>query len=169
MKTKELKQLHLRTTGGMGITLEGSMDIESLPDELARQVATELTPRKLSRVARRKAVSFAPGQQEYEITLVTAAKGEPKRYAFTDQQADPELLDLLDELTAAMIREKMRARRTRQQQKRQQGEKEIRQETPTTISPEEGISNPAATFIDIAESGLEENEENDALASASLG
>ena len=113
MKKNYPRQLHLRTTGGMGITLEGSVDIDALPDNLATQIQTELTPRKLSRVARRKSVSFAPGQQEYEITLITGDKREPKRYAFTDQQADPELLDLMDELTSIIIEEKIRARRAR--------------------------------------------------------
>ena len=111
MKQK-LEKLHLRTTGGMGITLEGCVDIASLPEDLARQIGDELTPTKLSRVARRqKGISFGPGQQQYEVTLFTGARGSPRRYAFSDQQADPELLDLLDELTAIIIEEKIRAKR----------------------------------------------------------
>jgi len=113
MKKKRPQQLHVRTTGGMGITLEGSLDVETLPDDLVRQIETELTPRKLSHVVRRKPISFMPGQQEYEVTLLTSAKKIPKRYAFTDQQADPELLDLIDELMAIIIEEKFRARRAK--------------------------------------------------------
>ncbi len=118
MKENEKRptQLFMRTTGGMGVTLEGSVDIESLPDDLARQIEANLTPTKLSRVARRKTALYMPGQQEYEITIPAGAQKSPKRYAFTDQQADPELLDLLDELTSIIIQEKIRARRARQQQ-----------------------------------------------------
>ena len=113
---KRPTQLFLRTTGGMGITLEGSVDIESLPDDLARQVETKLTPKRLSRVARRKAAFYMPGQQEYEIIIPAGAQKSPKRYAFTDLQADPELLDLLDELTSIIIQEKIRVRRAQRQQ-----------------------------------------------------
>ena len=110
-KSKRPQQLYLRTTGGMGISLEGRIDPADLPDDLAEKVQSNLTPRKLSYVVRRKATAFMPGQQEYEVTLFSGAKSEPKRYAFNDQQADPELLDLLDELTSIIIEEKMRRRR----------------------------------------------------------
>ena len=163
-------QLFLRTTGGMGISLEGSVDVDALPDDLARQVATELTPRKLSRVVRRKAVTFVPGQQEYEIALATGEDGELKRYAFTDQQADPELLDLLDELTATIIQAKMRARRTRRQPKREeQGKRESREKTPSPTFSNEGITDPATPLRDIAEPIMEEKAEDDALMRASEG
>ena len=110
MSETQLRKLHLRTTGGMGISLEGTIDLEALPRDTARDVESELTPTKLSRVARRKMTAFAPGQQEYEVTLFTGVRAEPRRYTFTDQQADPELLDLMDELTSIIIRQKMQAR-----------------------------------------------------------
>ena len=128
-------QIFMRTTGGMGITLEGCVDIESLPDDLARQIKTHLTPAKLARAAMRKAAFYMPGQQEYEITLPSDAGKSSKRYAFTDQQAEPELLDLLDELTAIIIQEKIRARRAqRQQQEIMPAEKE-QVERPTAPAP----------------------------------
>ncbi len=111
---KQSRQVHLRVTGGMGITLEGAIDTATLPEDLARTVETELTPTRLSRVARRRAASFLPGQQEYEVTLLSGVRGSPKRYTFTDQQADPDLLDLMDELTSVIIRERMAARKAEQ-------------------------------------------------------
>jgi len=115
-RRRQMKQLHLRTTGGMGIALEGSLDLDDLPEDLAEEVRERLTPRRLSYVVRRKSPSFMPGQQEYEVTIYTTARGGPKKYAFTDQQADPELLDLLDELTSIIISKKMRAKKVAKEQ-----------------------------------------------------
>ena len=166
MKTKEkrLKQLHLRTTGGMGVTLEGSVDIDALPGDLARQIEAELTPTKLSRVARRKAVSFAPGQQEYEVTLFADAKQEPKRYAFTDQQADPELLDLLDELTTIIIKEKIQARRARKLAQTED-EPAVELDNPIPVIDED----IGADLVDETFSVQEDDLADSPLANASLG
>jgi hypothetical protein len=135
IRRKQTKRLHLRTTGGMGIALEGNIDLDALPDELAHDVHIKLTPRKLSYVVRRKSATFMPGQQEYEITLFTGAKGDPKRYAFTDQQADPELLDLLDELTSIIIAEKVRARKAAKEPPHHKKE-----DPPTQLQPSQAES-----------------------------
>ncbi len=169
MKRKELKQLHLRTTGGMGIVLEGNVAIEALPEELARQVQTKLTPTNLSRVARRKAPSFAPGQQEYEVTLFAGEKSEPRRYAFTDQQADPELLDLLDEITSIIIEEKMRTRRARRQQAAEPKEVNVSQEPPSLIPTAETLPDAGTALHDMDDPVPEKHEENEALPRASQG
>jgi hypothetical protein len=116
MNEMKSRRFHIRVSGGMGITLEGTIDSETLPDDLAQTVETELTPTRLSRVARRRATSFAPGQQEYEVTLLSGVRGSPRRYTFTDQQADPELLDLMDELAAFIIRDRMKARKAAREQ-----------------------------------------------------
>ena len=164
-KKKALSQLFLRTTGGMGISLEGRVDIDTLPDDLARQVETELTPRKLSRVARRKAASFVPGQQEYEIALVTEDDRELKRYAFTDQQADPALLDLLDEIAAAIIQEKMRTRRARRQTPEPE-EVGGSHALATPIPAESTFPDAGTALVDIAEPPLNAEDEHDGLAEA---
>lgn len=167
MKKNYPQQLHLRTTGGMGITLEGSVNIDALPENLATQIQAELTPRKLSRVARRKSVSFAPGQQEYEVTLITGDKGEPKRYAFTDQQADPELLDLMDELTSIIIEEKIRARRA---QKLTQTEAEAEALAATPDEPVSMIGEIVKGDVDEEITAVpEENIADSPLTNASLG
>ena len=141
MTTKKLKTLHLRTSGGMGIMLEGTIDVEALPDDLAQAVANELTPTRLSRVARRRAAAFAPGQQEYEVTLLSGVHQEPKRYTFTDQQADPELLDLMDELTAIIIRDRMQARKAVRAQEEAESVTVLEEET--AVETDARLSGPA--------------------------
>ena len=109
----KLRHIYLRTSGGMGIPIEGAIDVDALPAELARQVRKTLSSHQLARAAQRSPSPFIADQIAYEIIVPDEQRGEPVAYTIHESQADDALLEVLDELTVRIIQEKMRARRAR--------------------------------------------------------
>jgi hypothetical protein len=109
---KRQERIYLRTSGGMGIPIEGVIEVDALPPRLAREVKSALSPHKLSRAARQGPPAFTPDQIAYEITLVGEPEtSEAQHFTILESQADDELLEVLDELTTVILEEKMRARK----------------------------------------------------------
>ena len=106
----KIKQIYLRTSGGMGIPIEGEVEIDALPQDLARRVQSVLAPQRLDRIAKRPRSSI-PDQIAYELVLPSEQRPEPRVYAFEESQADDDVLDVLDELTARIVEAKFRARK----------------------------------------------------------
>ncbi|RUA16849.1 MAG: hypothetical protein DSY55_03295 [Clostridia bacterium] len=107
-------RLFLRTSGGMGVEIEGKVTLDDLPEALLEQVQTLLHPKTLSRSIRtqgRLRSATYPDQMNYDLIVQTGAK-KTKRYQFTEDQATPELLDILDELISFMIDQKLNARKS---------------------------------------------------------
>lgn len=133
---KAIKQIHLRVSGGMGIPIEGSIDVDALPPELARHVQKTLSPRRLARLARRPRASLMTDQITYEITLPDDRQ-DAISYTILESQADDDLLEVLDELTARIIEAKMRERRAarKRRQARERREAASSQAAPMLIFP----------------------------------
>lgn len=107
-------RLFLRTSGGMGVEIQGNVTLDDLPEALSEQVQTVLHPKSLSRSIRtqgRPRSAVYPDQMNYDLIVQTGAK-KTKRYQFTEDQATPELLDILDELISFMIDQKLDARKS---------------------------------------------------------
>ena len=83
----------------MGLTISGSVDTDSLPDDLREQCRRILDKKNLKAVTDRPKNELMTDGHQYELTL-SSGKGETERHAFDESQATPEVLELLDQLKA---------------------------------------------------------------------
>ncbi len=109
--TDPIRRIHLRTSGGIGIPLEGTVDVDALSPTLARRVQKALNPKQLARIARRPKAPLMTDQIAYEVIL-SDAQHQTTSYTVLESQADEELLELLDELMAQIIEAKRQARKS---------------------------------------------------------
>ena len=127
-------RLFLRTSGGMGVEMQGAVSLDDLPEPLAAQLQTALHPKMLSRMVRsrnRLPVASYPDQMAYDL-IVQAGSKKTKRYRFTEEDADPELLDLLDELISIMVDQQLERRK----EKETTSTKASRHATGASLPPE---------------------------------
>ena len=103
-------KIHIRTTTGQGITIQGTLDSSNLSQHLAQSMEKLMRPKILAAATKGGGKPNMVDMQEYEITLLP--KGRPstglERFQFTDASCPEELLDLLDELVHAIVLQKKR-------------------------------------------------------------
>lgn len=97
-------KVYLRITGGpIPYGLSGQIDMADLPDELAQRVATSLQPESMEKAISADRELPLPDEQVYELVVMDPSGEEDQaRYVFADSQAEPELIDLVDELRLAI-------------------------------------------------------------------
>lgn len=97
-------KVYLRITGGpIPYGLSGQIDMADLPDELAQRVATSLQPESMEKAISADRELPLPDEQVYELVVMDpSGKEDQARYVFADSQAEPELIDLVDELRLAI-------------------------------------------------------------------
>ena len=100
-------KLVLESTGGFaGVELSGELDTADLPEELARRVEEHLTSGKL-RSADAKRSLPTPDARQYRLSLLPEdADGEVSTHVVDDTCADGEVLDVIDDLMAEIVRRK---------------------------------------------------------------
>ena len=103
-------QIHLKCTGGQGITLEGKLDTKDLSDDLAVRAKKILSAKNLKKTAKAPKNTFMVDAQHYELTIIPegAQKGAPARFQFDESQADPDILELMDELLHLITIQKLK-------------------------------------------------------------
>ena len=103
-------QIHLKCTGGQGITLEGKLDTKDLPDDLADRANKTLNAKKLKDTTKAPKNAFMVDAQQYELTIIPeeARISSPARFQFDESQADPDILELMDELLHLITIQKLK-------------------------------------------------------------
>ncbi len=106
-------KIHLTITGGMGLTLTGSLDVADLPDELAEKAESLLTPERLTAATLAQSSPYAVGMREFEVTISSEHDGtckeeqreenEVQHYRFVEADENIEIVDLLDELMREIV------------------------------------------------------------------
>jgi hypothetical protein len=91
--------LTLKYSGGLGVSYQGSVDVDTLPAALRAGVDAVLSDEHLSSLARRPRDGAAVDTVTYEIGL--GAGGGT--YRFDESQADAAVLDLIDELRPHLV------------------------------------------------------------------
>lgn len=91
--------LTLKYSGGLGVSYQGSVDVDTLPAALRAEVDAVLSDDHLSSLARRPRDDVAVDTVTYEIGL--GAGGGI--YRFDESQADAAVLDLIDELRPHLV------------------------------------------------------------------
>ena len=92
-------KLFIRTTGGMGITLQGNIDTTDVPEDLARRAETLLDAKTLEKAAASRPDPRLADGQAYELVVYPEARGRPPRqYRFTETEDHIDLAQLLDDL-----------------------------------------------------------------------
>jgi hypothetical protein len=97
-------KVYLRIFGGpIPYGLSGQIDMADLPDELAQRVTASLQPDYMEKAMSGDRELPLPDEQVYELVVMDPSKeGDQARYVFADSQAEPELIDLVDELRLAI-------------------------------------------------------------------
>lgn len=99
-----MKKIRLRTSGGIAnLRLEGELDYTELTAEQAHQMERLLESSPTSRGPSRTADAM-----QYEIWSTDEATNESRHAVISDEHADPETLDVLDELMSRIIDKKRR-------------------------------------------------------------
>ncbi len=104
-------KLHLKSSGGFaGLDLAGEVDTAELPDELARRVEEHLTPENLKAAAAPAAGLPMPDARQYHLSLVPEDEdGELATHVVDDMSEAGEVLDVIDELMAELVRRRQEA------------------------------------------------------------
>ena len=101
--------ISLNITGGMGITINGSLGIEELPKDTAAIARSVLNAKALAATEKRRGNPLQTEVQIYRLGLSDETTGT-RVFKFDETQCTPELLDILDELTATLKRKLIAAR-----------------------------------------------------------
>jgi hypothetical protein len=104
-------KIHIRTTTGQGITIQGTLNSSDLSQPLAQSMETLMRPTILAAAAEVSDNPHMVDMQEYEITLFPKGRksNNIEQFQFTDASCPDELLDLLDELIHEIVRQKKHA------------------------------------------------------------
>lgn len=100
-------KLRLKSEGGFaGLAVEGELDTEDLPEELARRVAEHLTSDTLRSAAASRSLPM-PDAQQYELHLLPETEdGEVEKHVVDDMCPMGEVLDVIDDLMAEIRKRK---------------------------------------------------------------
>ncbi len=103
-------KLDLKSTGGFaGLELAGRLDTADLPEDLARRVEELLTPDNLRAAAASRSLPM-PDARQYHLTLVPEhPDAEARTHVIDDMSSSGEVLDVIDELIAELVRRKQEA------------------------------------------------------------
>ena len=103
-------KLVLESSGGFaGVGLSGEVDTAHLPEELARRVEEHLTPEKLRSAAPKRGLP-TPDATRYQLSLVPEHEdGEVETHVVDDMCHVGEILDVIDDLMAEIVRKKREA------------------------------------------------------------
>jgi|SwirhirootsSR3_FD_contig_101_1003326_length_2350_multi_3_in_0_out_0_2 hypothetical protein len=97
-------KLSLKTSGGIGnIQLQGQIDTDELPSDLAERVRTVLTPEHLA-AAHSAVMGPVADAMQYEIGLFL--DGGLQTFQIDDVHAPPGVLDIVQELVQRVIDQK---------------------------------------------------------------
>ena len=94
-------KIHLHVSGGMGIVLDGTLDIAELPQGIARRIRKMLVPEKLTCVVNSLEHPFRTEVQCFRLGIVREGKCS-EAFEFSESQCSPELLNLMQELVSAL-------------------------------------------------------------------
>ena len=94
-------RIYLQITGGMGITLDGTLELSELPRDIAVKAESMLDPKMLERVAAGPVNHLQTEVQCYRLGLLK--DGEYLTvFDFNETQCTPEFLDVLGDLVSAL-------------------------------------------------------------------
>ena len=100
-------KIHLQITGGMGLTLRGTLESADLPCEATERVVALLTPENLRTAALSQPTPNAVDMREFEVTIApdgdASSAEETNRYHFTESDDNIDVVDLLDELMREIV------------------------------------------------------------------
>lgn len=96
-------EIRLDITGGMGIRLSGTLPQEAISESLSRAVEQAVDDGSLARCESAPANPQMADAQHYEISVRLDRPGaRAETFSFDDSQASGPVLDLIDQLTAAL-------------------------------------------------------------------
>ena len=100
-------KLVLKSAGGFaGLQTEGELDTADLPDELARRVEEHLSSDNLRSASASRSLPM-PDARQYEVHLLPEHEdGEVERHVVDDMCPVGEILDVIDDLMAEIMRRK---------------------------------------------------------------
>jgi hypothetical protein len=97
-------KLSVKTSGGIGnIQLQGQLDTNELPNELAERVHRVLSPARLESTRSTEAVPI-PDMMQYEIRLFLGSGVQ--KFEIDEGNAPADVIDVVEELVQEVIRRK---------------------------------------------------------------
>jgi hypothetical protein len=105
-------KLHLAVSGGFAnLRIQGELDTDELPEELARRAEAVLNRPALEAAAATKSNMLMTDSIQYELTVLANSLHESaQRYQLDESSLADEMLEVLDELQSEIIRRQDEAR-----------------------------------------------------------
>ncbi len=87
-------KLHIKFSGGMGISYQGSVDLSTLPKNLYEKLSETLSEKNLSNICTKNRNHFTTDAITYELQL----DSNGQIFSIDESQASNDMLDLIDNL-----------------------------------------------------------------------